>query len=208
MGHLKLTATGEGIAAVKYLFGKHADEKAAEKLAVEETEGAVKWSETLQEDGSEASSHLRVCCEWLDAYFAGKLLVEDPPPPPKPKIAFSKKGSVGLRKDCGFDLVCMFYLGGFFHTVWSVLSNTSIGETLSYKELAMLSGSPRAARAVGQAVKSHCIPILVPCHRVVNSSAGGGGAGGRATAGNYSGGDGTATKTWLLEHEKKMVDQT
>ena len=88
--------------------------------------------------------------------------------------------------------------------MWSVLSNTGVGETLSYKELAKLSGSPRAARAVGQAVKSHCIPILVPCHRVVKS----GRERGRGKAGNYSGGDGTATKMWLLEHEKKMVDQT
>ena len=89
MGPLKLTATEEGMAAVKYLFGKHADEK-AEKQADEGV--GVKWSEEVL-DGSEAGSHLKVCCEWLDAYFAGKLLSQDPPPPPKPKLALSKKGS-------------------------------------------------------------------------------------------------------------------
>ena len=92
--------------------------------------------------------------------------------------------------------------------MWSVLASTSIGETLSYKELAKLSGNPRASRAVGQAVRSHCVPILVPCHRVVNSGRGTRGRGRSHDPGNYSGGDGTATKTWLLEHEKKMVDQT
>lgn len=82
--------------------------------------------------------------------------------------------------------------------MWNTLASTGIGETLSYKQLAKLSGSPRAARAVGQAVKKHSIPILVPCHRVVKS---------RSGAENYSGGDGTHTKEWLLKHEQKMLQQ-
>ena len=89
----------------------------------------------------------------------------------------------------------------FFHSVWDTLSNTSIGETVSYKELAKLSGSPKAARAVGQAVKNHCIPILVPCHRVVKSR----GERKKVCVGEYSGGDGISTKEWLLEHEKKIL---
>ncbi|HHX87058.1 MAG TPA: MGMT family protein, partial [Firmicutes bacterium] len=40
------------------------------------------------------------------------------------------------------------------------------GETRSYREVAELCGSPRGARAVGQAVKSNRHPVLVPCHRV------------------------------------------
>jgi methylated-DNA-[protein]-cysteine S-methyltransferase len=95
----------------------------------------------------------------------------------------------------------LHYAGPFTNTVWETLVGTSIGDTLSYKELAGLSGSPKAARAVGRAVKSHCIPILVPCHRVVR-------AGEDPQKGRYSGGDGVATKMWLLEHEKKMVEQT
>lgn len=87
--------------------------------------------------------------------------------------------------------------------VWDTLISTSIGDTLSYKELARLSGSPKAARAVGQAVKKHSIPILVPCHRVIKSGRRGQKGGGGV--GNYSGGDGTDTKAWLLEHEQKMM---
>lgn len=90
----------------------------------------------------------------------------------------------------------------FFHNVWSTLASTGVGETVSYKELARLSGKPNAARAAGQAVKKHCLPILIPCHRVVKS---GRGPKGCVNTGDYSGGEGPATKEWLLEHEKKML---
>lgn len=90
------------------------------------------------------------------------------------------------------------------HTVWETLASTSIGDTLSYKELARLSGNPKAARAVGRAVKSHSIPILVPCHRVLRAGEDPRNGG---CVGNYSGGDGVATKTWLLEHERRMVER-
>jgi|SRR5580704_4061518 methylated-DNA-[protein]-cysteine S-methyltransferase len=41
------------------------------------------------------------------------------------------------------------------------------GKTMSYGELAARSGKPRAARAVGTAMASNPITLLVPCHRVV-----------------------------------------
>ncbi len=43
------------------------------------------------------------------------------------------------------------------------------GETCSYAELAAAAGSPRASRAVGQAMASNPVPLLVPCHRVIGS---------------------------------------
>lgn len=45
----------------------------------------------------------------------------------------------------------------------------SYGELMSYRELAVAAGSPRAARAVGNAMASNTTPIIVPCHRVVTS---------------------------------------
>ena len=63
------------------------------------------------------------------------------------------------------------------------------GATATYGELAAQTGS--SARAFGQACGANPLPIIVPCHRVV-------GAGG---FGHYSGGDGPATKHWLLAHE-------
>ena len=52
------------------------------------------------------------------------------------------------------------------------------GATISYAELARRVGRPDAARAVGQAVGSNPIPLLIPCHRVVASDGTLGGFGG------------------------------
>lgn len=43
------------------------------------------------------------------------------------------------------------------------------GETRSYGWLARKVGRPRAARAVGRAMATNPLPIVVPCHRVVAS---------------------------------------
>jgi methylated-DNA-[protein]-cysteine S-methyltransferase len=49
-------------------------------------------------------------------------------------------------------------------------SKIPYGRTRSYAELAELTGNPRAARAVGQAMARNPIPIVVPCHRVLTSA--------------------------------------
>ena len=41
------------------------------------------------------------------------------------------------------------------------------GEVRSYGEIAMMAGIPRAARAIGGAMASNPIPIIIPCHRIV-----------------------------------------
>lgn len=71
------------------------------------------------------------------------------------------------------------------------------GETLSYGALARALGS--SPRAIGQLCSRNPFPIVVPCHRIL-------GEGGRL--GNYSGGDGPKTKSWLLEHERRHVKGT
>lgn len=43
------------------------------------------------------------------------------------------------------------------------------GQTRSYAWVAKKIGHPKAARAVGQAVKKNPFPIVVPCHRVIAS---------------------------------------
>jgi methylated-DNA-[protein]-cysteine S-methyltransferase len=67
------------------------------------------------------------------------------------------------------------------------------GETLSYGELAQISGAPGAARAVGNVMKTNKLPLVIPCHRVVGS----GGLGG------YSAPDGLAMKQRLLDRERR-----
>lgn len=49
------------------------------------------------------------------------------------------------------------------------------GEVRSYKWIAEQLGKPGAARAVGSAMASNPVPIIVPCHRVVKTDGGLGG---------------------------------
>ncbi len=62
----------------------------------------------------------------------------------------------------------------FQRAVWESVSRIPRGETVTYGELATDAGYPGAARAVGQAVGSNPIPLLIPCHRVVASNGIGG----------------------------------
>ncbi|UQI44158.1 methylated-DNA--[protein]-cysteine S-methyltransferase [Streptomyces sp. HU2014] len=52
------------------------------------------------------------------------------------------------------------------------------GTVVSYQDLADRVGEPGAARAVGTAMGGNPLPIVVPCHRVVESGGGLGGFGG------------------------------
>ena len=51
--------------------------------------------------------------------------------------------------------------------VWNALTKIPAGETRSYGELAAAIGSPKAARAVGNACGNNRLALIVPCHRVV-----------------------------------------
>jgi O-6-methylguanine DNA methyltransferase len=53
--------------------------------------------------------------------------------------------------------------------VWLAVRDIPYGETRSYGQIARQVGSPRAARAVGQAMAANPLPIVVPCHRVIGS---------------------------------------
>lgn len=67
----------------------------------------------------------------------------------------------------------------FQRMVWRELLNIPYGETRSYKQVAEKIGCPRASRAVGQANGRNPLPIIIPCHRVINSN---------GSLGGYSGG--------------------
>ncbi|MDD3272131.1 MAG: MGMT family protein [Syntrophomonadaceae bacterium] len=69
------------------------------------------------------------------------------------------------------------------------------GETLTYGEVARAMGKPKAARAVGQALKLNPLPLIIPCHRVVASK----GPGGFTSPG------GIATKLEMLQWERKNL---
>jgi methylated-DNA-[protein]-cysteine S-methyltransferase len=79
---------------------------------------------------------------------------------------------------------------GFTRGVLAATARVPFGETASYGEVAAEAGSPRAARAAGNALSSNPIPIVVPCHRIIHA---GGGIGG------YTGG--LERKRFLLRIE-------
>jgi methylated-DNA-[protein]-cysteine S-methyltransferase len=68
---------------------------------------------------------------------------------------------------------------GFFRKVLEVTARIPFGSVSTYGQVAKLAGSPRAARAAGNALHENPIPIVVPCHRVVPSSGGIGQYGGQ-----------------------------
>ena len=78
--------------------------------------------------------------------------------------------------------------------VWSALREIPLGRIVTYGEIADRIGSPRAARAVGQACGSNQVVLFVPCHRVVAAHGKLGGFGG-----------GLSLKKALLLHEGVSV---
>jgi methylated-DNA-[protein]-cysteine S-methyltransferase len=64
---------------------------------------------------------------------------------------------------------------GFTQKVLRETARIPFGAVATYREMATRAGSPRAARAAGNALGSNPIPIVVPCHRVVHASGGLGG---------------------------------
>ncbi|XP_051816202.1 methylated-DNA--protein-cysteine methyltransferase isoform X1 [Acanthochromis polyacanthus] len=129
----------------------------------------------VNDSPAETSPELQRCVEWLQAYFsepqtAGSLPLPAFHHPALQGDAFSSRVLQVLQRDVKF------------------------GETVSYKRLAEMAGNPKAARAVGGAMRKNPVPLLVPCHRVISSS---------GQSGPYMSGKGDHLKQWLLTHESQ-----
>jgi len=57
----------------------------------------------------------------------------------------------------------------FAKKVYRVVVSIPIGQVRSYKWVAKKCGYPRSFRAVGQVLKRNPYPLIIPCHRVINS---------------------------------------
>ena len=112
----------------------------------------------------------RDTCRWLDIYFHGKQ------PDFIPKYKIEK-------------------LTDFKKEVINIMNDIPFGETVTYNDIAKRIAESRgieriSAQAVGGAVGSNPICIIVPCHRVVGSN------------GSLTGyGGGIKNKEALLKHE-------
>jgi methylated-DNA-[protein]-cysteine S-methyltransferase len=68
---------------------------------------------------------------------------------------------------------------GFRRSVLEILHDqVPFGHVVSYKDLAERAGHPKASRAVGTAMATNPVPIVVPCHRVLRTGGALGGYGG------------------------------
>ncbi|ELO8893870.1 methylated-DNA--[protein]-cysteine S-methyltransferase [Listeria monocytogenes] len=93
-----------------------------------------------------------------------------------------------------FDLPVHLKGTDFQQKVWQALSEIPYGVVVSYKDIAISAGSPKAVQAVGQANRANPIPIIIPCHRCVKSN---------GELGGYNGAD-VDKKQYLLALEKGL----
>ena len=107
--------------------------------------GLISLSFTQQLSGDTAGSVLAPAKRWLDVYFAGSV--------PDFMPAMNLKGT------------------SFQVRVWECLQLIHYGSTTTYGEIAR-ELSCRSAQAVGQAVGSNPVAIIIPCHRVIGTDGG------------------------------------
>jgi methylated-DNA-[protein]-cysteine S-methyltransferase len=93
-----------------------------------------------------------------------------------------------------FELALEPHGSPFQRRVWDELLRISYGTTISYGQLAMRIGNPKAVRAVGHANATNPIAIVIPCHRVIGSD---------QSLTGYGGG--IAIKQALLAHEGALL---
>ena len=92
-----------------------------------------------------------------------------------------------------FTIPLDYFGTDFQHAVWKALLTIPYGETRSYGELAKVLNNPGAMRAVGTANGKNPIPILIPCHRIIQAN---------GTLGGFSGGLHNKRKLLQIENIK------
>ncbi len=86
---------------------------------------------------------------WLDDYFSGKR---------------TENATMGAKTD---ERIAARPKGtAFQQRVWQALLTIPYGKTVSYGELARMVGC-KSAQAVGQAVGTNPVALLIPCHRII-----------------------------------------
>ena len=83
----------------------------------------------------------------------------------------------------------------FERKVWETLKEIPYGETRTYKWLAEKIDKPHAFRAVGNALGKNPIPIIFPCHRVIETD---------GSIGGYSAGPDIKRRLLEIEYYTKL----
>jgi len=79
-----------------------------------------------------------------------------------------------LIPDFSPDILDFSWCSGFMEKVYRTLFTIRRGAVLTYGKLAEIAGFPRAARAVGTAMRKNRFILVIPCHRVVGANSLGG----------------------------------
>ncbi|MBQ5959255.1 MAG: methylated-DNA--[Firmicutes bacterium] len=166
LGRILLTSDGKALTGLWF-----AGEDAQEQILQEQIP-----HEQCPEEQISAAGAARVFSEtkqWLDGYFRGEI------PDHIPQIHLE-----------GTD---------FQKKVWEILLTVPYGATVSYSSIAAKIAKERglkrmAAQAVGGAVGSNPVSLIVPCHRVIGADGSMVGYGG-----------GLDRKVWLLRHESENL---
>ncbi|RII18459.1 Methylated-DNA--protein-cysteine methyltransferase [Streptomyces sp. YIM 130001] len=148
IGPLLLAATAQGLVLVAFHADDEVRESALRRLA-SRLDGEV-----VEAEEASASSRLAEPIRQLTAYFAGELHT--------------------------FTLDLDWRLASRFHqeVLSELAAGVPYGSVVGYGDLAARVGQPGAAQAVGLAMGANPLPVVVPCHRVVESDGGIGGFGG------------------------------
>jgi O-6-methylguanine DNA methyltransferase len=152
------------------------------KVFVASTEGGVCMVDFLKSE--------EVFLRRLKEKFPGKIIRDDRK---NRNVLNQLKKYLKGELQC-FDCKLDFKGTPFQKKVWSALAKIPYGQTGSYKEIARAIGHPKAFRAVGNANGQNSIPLIIPCHRVIESNGGLGGFG-----------HGVKVKKQLLDFEKAHV---
>lgn len=85
---------------------------------------------------------------------------------------FQQNAISSLTHDFNNRIEIRLHLKGtdFQLKVWEVLLKIPLGELTTYGNIASKLNNPNASRAVGTAIGSNPVSLLIPCHRVIRSS--------------------------------------
>lgn len=101
------------------------------------------------------------------------------------------------KKRTAFTIPIVEHGSDFQRQVMREVSGIEFGHVATYLDIANRVGDPNTVRAVGGANGRNCIPIIIPCHRIVAAD-------GKLTGYAW----GLWRKKWLLEFERgqKQLD--
>lgn len=141
-------------------------------LEIESKNNTIVWIKKTDKPVNEETDELiEECAKELEEYFDGK----------RTRFEFP------ISYDYGTP---------FQQDVWNALKEIPFGEVMTYKELARRVRTENHSRAVANANGKNPISIVVPCHRVIESSGG---------IGGYS--SGLDMKRYLLDLENAELQK-